>query len=139
MRTKPTIAGLQREVETLKETVAQKDATIKALKDNDLHVRMKLSELLDATYSEKPYTIKQRFNAYSYPGEKKEKQPQDWLGIAFLIGELRADANYSCVIEARESFRRESQYKSETINRLVKVLQENGLTFDFNERNDNER
>lgn len=135
MRTKPTIAGLQREVETLKETVAQRDATIKALKDNDLHVRTKLSELLDAFKHEYETNV---FGQRLRSGEAT-KVPQDWLGIAFLIGELRADANYSCVIEARESFRRESQYKSETINRLVKVLQENGLTFDFNERNDNER
>ena len=135
MRTKPTIAGLQREVDTLRVYAADKDREIKALKDNDLHIRTKLTELLDAFKHEYETDV---FGQRRGSGAST-KIPQDWLGIAFLIGELRADANYSCVIEARESFRRESQHRAETINRLVKVLQENGIAFDFNERNDNER
>lgn len=34
------------------------------------------------------------------------EEPMSWIQIAFHTGELRADANYSCLIEARENDRR---------------------------------
>ena len=50
---------------------------------------------------------------------RREKTPTlPWEGVAFMVGELKADADYSCVIEARESLKRENAELRERIMRL---------------------
>lgn len=43
---------------------------------------------------------------------------QDWIGIAFLIGELKADANYSILLEGERSIKEENQQLKETIDNI---------------------
>jgi len=52
---------------------------------------------------------------YNYGTQKKELVIASWLEIAFMIGELKADANYSCVIEARERLKQDNQRLLERI------------------------
>lgn len=63
----------------------------------DLRIRTELSELLDS------YT--ETTDRFGGGGVERKINVQSWLGIAFLIGELKADANYSMVLEAKENFR----------------------------------
>lgn len=84
-------------------------AEVEALNREDETRRKELSALLNS------------YDLYvdKWTGRKdKAVAVQSWLGIAFLIGELKADADYSCVLEARENFRREN----EELHREIKDL-----------------
>jgi hypothetical protein len=88
---KPTKENLVKENAVLTEK-------IKLLETLDQKRRTTLSELLDS------YSI----NRDEWTNRtKKEVDVKDWMGIAFLIGELKADANYAMCIEAREELKRE--------------------------------
>lgn len=77
----------------------------------DLSCRTTLSELLNS------YEYKES-EEYAYTKSKKQLYIRDWLGIAFLIGELKADANYAMCIQAREDLKVENQFLTEKIRRL---------------------
>ena len=65
----------------------------KQLLKQDLDVRTDLSALLGKHY----------FESESWGGESEKKvDVQTWIGIAFLIGELKADAHYSLVLESKK-------------------------------------
>lgn len=81
------------------------------MKDVDQLVRKDLSKLLDSyEFNDDDY----RFGS----GRKKELVIASWLEIAFMIGELKADANYSCVIEARETLKNDNQRLLDSIHEL---------------------
>lgn len=75
--------------------------------DEDRRLREVFSNLLDSAEYVQEY-------GFSHSKERKVVV-QSWEGIAFMIGELKADADYSCVIEAREMLKRE---KGELLERL---------------------
>jgi hypothetical protein len=81
---------------------------LQKLKDNDEKVRETLSDLLDS------YEYKTNF----YARDEKTLVVQSWIGIGFLIGELKADANYSNAIEAREELKREVSFLREELEKL---------------------
>lgn len=90
-------------MKTSREEILKENATLRERIEQkrleDENVRKVLSGLLDS------YEYTQE---YSYSNRKEQKiLIRDWVGIAFLIGELKADANYSMVIETREILRRE--------------------------------
>lgn len=67
----------------------------------DFNRRTTLSKLLGN------YSIVRK--SYDYrDASEKQIEVESWLGIAFLIGELKSDANYSLCIETRETLRREN-------------------------------
>lgn len=57
-------------------------------------------------------------NRYGSSNQDKKIEVCSWNKIAFLIGELTADANYSCCIDAREELKREVQDLKDEIYRL---------------------
>lgn len=82
---------------------------VKQLESEDLRIREVLSGLLDS------YTFETDF----YGGRKEKKTVvQSWEGIAFLMGELKADANYSMVIQARDEFINDNKMLKDRIMEL---------------------
>lgn len=69
----------------------------KIKKDKDL--RTVFADLLNAVEYERD-----RFSG-SYDSKTRKIRDITWYEIAFLIGELKADANYAMVIESRDMFR----------------------------------
>jgi hypothetical protein len=66
---------------------------LKILEQETWRIRRVFSELLDSwEYVQ---------NSFGVTGGKRETKIQSWEGIAFLIGELKSDAEYSCVLESR--------------------------------------
>ncbi len=82
---------------------------IEARDKEDFSIRETLSELLDGYESSKPF---------GYSNEKKVLV-RDWLGIAFLIGELKADADYAICIQNNNRLRNEI----EELQHKIKVLE----------------
>lgn len=78
--------------------VLEKEAT--QLKEEDLKIRTTLSELLGSFKEEKDPIIGM------WSGRPKVVDVCDWLEIAYLIGELKADANYSCVLDKASDLER---------------------------------
>lgn len=92
-----------------KENAVLKDQ-LEMWKENDLSRRTVLSELLGS------YEL---FSEYGYSNRNSKKvDVRDWLGISFLIGELKSDADYSCVLEGKEIFRRENEGLRQKIKEL---------------------
>lgn len=87
---------------------ASQESTINNLRAEDERLRRTFSELLDS------YEWEDQWGG----GRKRKPVVQSWEGIAFLIGELKSDADYSCVLEAREHLRRENQSLREEIEAL---------------------
>lgn len=85
--------------EALIEDIGQLEERVHRHEMNDEQRRAVLSELLDSYEWEE--------NSYG-GGRKKKVLVRDWLGIAFLIGELKADADYAMCIQAREELKREN-------------------------------
>lgn len=85
------------------------EVKVKMLQSEDERMRTVFSELLDSTYYENDFY-----------GSRKEKKTKvlSWEGIAFLMGELKADANYSCVIAGRDEFREENHILKTRIKEL---------------------
>lgn len=82
---------------------------------NDRKLRTTLSELLDSVEVEverDPYSMHRR------AVKTRTVILQDWIGIAFLIGELKADANYSILLEGERSIKEENQQLKETIDNI---------------------
>lgn len=77
--------------------------------DEDHRIRSVFSEMLES------YEYTQE---YGYSSKSRKVSVMSWEGIAFAMGELKADADYSCVIEARESLKRENAELRERIMRL---------------------
>ena len=94
--------------ELLKEN-ARLERDITSLKDDDNRTRETLSELLGS------YEI---INDIYSPRNSRKTIVRDWLGIAFLIGKLKADADYSATVEAREKLKREVSVLKEKIYKL---------------------
>ena len=86
------------------------------LASKDLELRTSISEMLDSFEFEKePSTA----SFYWNPSKAKRfLKVQEWLGIAFLIGELKADANYSIILQARDELRMENEQLRKTIQEL---------------------
>lgn len=95
--------------EELLKTNERLENKLKVFESEDLRVRTVFSELLDSTYFESDFY-----------GSRKEKKVKvlSWEGIAFLMGELKADANYSMVIQGRDEFREENRFLKEQIKNL---------------------
>lgn len=72
---------------------------IEAMVKTDLEIRETLSELLDS--------YEYDFNRWDNQKTKKI-DVKDWLGIAFLIGELKADADYAIVLESKKRLSEEN-------------------------------
>lgn len=53
-------------------------------------------------------------------GQKVNRKADDinWYRIAFLVGELKADADYSCLLAAREDLKRQNEKLLDEIWRL---------------------
>jgi hypothetical protein len=82
---------------------------VNQLESEDLRIREVFSNLLDS------YTYETDF----YGGKKEKKIiVESWEGIAFLMGELKADADYSCSIQDREDLKREVSLLQGKINDL---------------------
>jgi hypothetical protein len=79
-----------------------------SLKRDDEAIRAELGKLLGVVDT----------SQYLY-GTQRDRVPS-WYEICYLIGELKSDANYSCLIEARESLKRE-------IADIYQRLEENGI------------
>lgn len=99
-----------------KEQLIKDKAILEAKLENriteDNRVREVLSELLDS------YEYTQE---YGYSNSKiKKVLTRSWEGIAFLIGELKADANYAMCIEAREDLKVENNVLKQRIHDLEK-------------------
>lgn len=88
-------------MKTTKEKVIKEnsvlEARIKHLEAEDLRVRKVLSDMLGSY----------EFSSSAFYAREKVICVKSWEGIAFMIGELKADADYACCIKAREDLRRE--------------------------------
>lgn len=86
---------------------------VERLQLDDKTRRIELSGLLD-NYE---WEIERE---YGYSSSKKTKKVIDasWLEIAFLIGELKADADYAMCIQAREDLKKENADLRERIKQL---------------------
>lgn len=94
----PTIAGLSTDNAALTEERNSLRLTVARLEAADVTMRRELGLLLNGFIrSSSPFTY-----------DKKEEIPT-WMEIAFRIGELKADANYSRTIAAREELKRENE------------------------------
>ena len=109
---------------------------LEAAEREDLERRKILSGLLDS-YE----TIRERYS----DRDERKLVVQSWLGIAFLIGELKADANYSLLLEGKENLLRENAELRERIYRLEHPKPKmpndfpNGIIPDFTRRDIIER
>lgn len=92
--------------EQLEKENARLSERVEALVKVDEEVREKLSRLVGTpTYKT------------NYFGETNVV-PLSWIEIAFAIGELKADADYSCVLEAKERFRQEAEELRQKLEEL---------------------
>jgi hypothetical protein len=100
-----------------KEVLVKENAILKAeitrLNALDEDRRKTLSDLLDS-YEYVP----EFYNSYSNSKGKRQLNVRDWLGIAFLIGELKADADYAMVLQSRDHFQKEA----ETLRRQLEEI-----------------
>lgn len=133
---KPTIAGLQREKEELEKKVEHLDGIITRQERDDEQLRITFARMLESYAPVRPvqYELVHR-NAFgdmvSDRTEQSKMPVPNWHEIAVLIGELKADANYAMILEARDNFRRESDQKSELIQRMRRTMMAAGVEFDF--------
>lgn len=80
------------------------------LEKRDIITRTTLSDLLDSH----EYT-----QEYGYSSKTSKKVVvRDWLGIAFLIGELKADSNYSTLIKTNNGLVQEREMLRTEIDAL---------------------
>jgi hypothetical protein len=97
-----------------KEELIKENATLTEklvrMKLDEENTRKVLSELLDSY----EWIAKGYYN----PERDKKVIVRDWIGIAFLIGELKADADYAMCIQAREALRNENEALKEEIYNL---------------------
>jgi len=95
---KITKERLQSESNDLKAKINFLEDQIEEFKKADKDIRRELSELL---------------GSFSYPkmlgfsNEDKEINVKSWMGISCLIGELKADANYSILLKTNTGLREE--------------------------------
>lgn len=107
---------MEKKIKTTKESLLKDNARLNSKLDSwiveDAERRKVLSELLDS--------YEYVSNEYGYSNNSKKRQilVRDWLGIAFLIGELKADADYAMCIEARELLRNENNTLKQEIYNL---------------------
>lgn len=84
-------------MKTTKDQLTKENATLtqklENFKEQDLARRTVLSELLESY---------EWTSEYGYSNKTQKILVRDWLGIAFLIGELKADANYAMVLESKQ-------------------------------------
>ena len=80
---KPTLASLTLESQ-------RRGDAVERLRAEDLRIRTVLSELLGSI----EYT-----RGLGYSTNEGRVKVQSWEGIAFLIGELKSDADYSLIVE----------------------------------------
>lgn len=101
---------------TTKEDLLTENATLKEkinrMEHEDFELRTEFSKILD-TYTPASDT-------YFVPNKKPEIS--SWMEIAGLIGELKADANYSCVIAAREELKSKLHGRERYISHLENQL-----------------
>lgn len=98
--------------EQQKNEIVKLSLEITILKEEDLRLRKVLSDLL------KSYTIKSP-GLYGVRGEQtKELKVLSWEGIAFRIGELNADANYSILLQEKDRINRHNLYLEGKIEEL---------------------
>lgn len=71
--------------------------------EDDRRIRMELSKIL-------------RYQKWDGGISYNEPNPMTWIQIAFAMGELRADANYSCLLEGREMMRKENEELKKTLD-----------------------
>lgn len=84
---------------------------IKIIEQEDYERRKVLSELLGSY---------EYVSEYGYSSKnKKEINVRDWLGISYLIGELKSDADYSCLLEGREMLRAENEELKQQLYKLT--------------------
>lgn len=103
---KPTIKELELQL-------AIQKAENGRLRAEDERLRRVLCDMLDhVEYTKEGY-------AYSNLGSKRTVVIESWEGIAFLIGELRADADYSINISRREELTRENEELKNKLNDLL--------------------
>jgi hypothetical protein len=85
----------------------------------DMEIRSQLSEILGCHIIEKDF--------YSRVINDQKIDIRSWLSIAALIGELKADANYSMVLESKEELRKELEEKAKEIFCLKNKLDKNTI------------
>lgn len=99
-------------MKTTKEDLIKENATlskkVEEFGDKDRALRVELGELLD---------IYHRPNAFQY--QDRDEIPS-WYKIAYMIGELKSDADFSCVLAGRNMLREENE-------RLKLFISEQGL------------
>lgn len=96
----------------LEKDLAVSLAGVARLKAEDERVRRVLCDMLD--------NVEYKPNDYGYTSKpKREVVVESWEGVAFLIGELKADANYHMCIEARELLRSENDKLKAKIRHLT--------------------
>lgn len=99
---KPTILDLEKKIAVL-------EADIRNFEEGDTRRRTILCELLGSYVKKEP--------TYTYDSGPKV-DVLGWMGIAFLIGKLKADANFSQLIESRNNLRRENDDLREELYKL---------------------
>lgn len=100
--------------EKLIENLAIANSEIRRLMDEDHNIRKSLSELLKSF----------DFSRDKWSGNtEKTLCIQNWIGIAFMIGELRSDADYSLTLEKCQRIENDltrALNENERLNRLLK-------------------
>lgn len=80
---------------------ASLNAKVEALLKGDIEIRTCLSELLGkVTWERQPYER----------DHSKKVEVLDWIGIAFLMGKLKQDSEYSNLLKANEKLREENSF-----------------------------
>ncbi len=109
---------MQKTKEDLIKEVAKLTEKLEARAASDLKTRTTLSELLGSYEWENEY----------YGNRKTRKVVvMDWLGIAFNIGELKSDAEYSLVLSVKEELKRENEDLRMTVKMLREEKEKNNI------------
>jgi len=91
-------------MKTTKEELVKENAVLnqklEGLNAKDFEIRKELSECLDSY---------ENVREFGYTQATQSVNVQSWLGIAYLIGELKSDADFSLNIEREKMLRQENE------------------------------
>lgn len=96
---------------------AELEKSIEFYKSEDTRLREVFSDLLNS------YEFTQEYGFGS--GKRKDLVVQSWEGIAFLIGELKSDADYSLCLEREKELKQEINRLHEHIGQMQREKDEN--------------
>jgi hypothetical protein len=102
-------------MKTTKESLVKENAVLKAKIENIEALDLKRREVFSELLGSYEFTG----DRFGYGNYQKKILVRDWLGISFLIGELKADADYAIAIENNTRLRNENESLKAEIKNLT--------------------